>query len=149
MEREKRTIALACDHAGYQTKNVIISHLEAKGFETKDFGCFSEESCDYPDFAHPMAEAVEKGDYFLGISLCGSGNGINMVANKHQRIRSALCWTVEIAQLARAHNDANICAIPARFIPTETALQIADAFLSTKFEGGRHERRVNKIPAKQ
>jgi len=141
-----KKIALACDHAGFSGKMEIIEMLKINNFEVTDFGCFSEESCDYPDFAHPLASAVERGDFFCGISLCGSGNGINITANKHQGIRSALCWNVEIAELARKHNDANICAIPARFVSKEVALQIVNAFLSINFEGGRHQIRVNKIP---
>ncbi len=139
-------IALASDHAGYELKVQLIDYLNEKGIETKDFGCFSTESSDYPDFAHPMAYAVEKNEYDFGISLCGSGNGINMTANKHQGIRSALCWIPEIAKLARQHNDANVCALPARFISFYLAKQIVDIFLSTDFEGGRHLRRINKIP---
>lgn len=138
-------IAIAGDHAGYELKNQLIAHLNNKGFEVKDFGSFSPESVDYPDYAHPLAEAVEKGEYKFGISICGSGNGINMVVNKHQGIRSALCWNKEIAALARQHNDANICALPARFITSGEAREMVDIFLSTEFEGGRHAARVNKI----
>jgi len=143
-----KKIAFACDHAGYKTKQVLIKKLQDEGYEIKDFGTFSEESVDYPDFAHPMAEAVESGAYDLGISLCGSGNGINMTANKHQGIRSALCWNAEISKLARLHNDANVCALPARFISEEEALKIVVVFLHTKFEGGRHIKRIEKIPVK-
>ncbi|MFH2142997.1 MAG: ribose 5-phosphate isomerase B [Bacteroidota bacterium] len=142
-------IAFACDHAGFETKEMLIGYLESKeGFEILDFGTFSKDSCDYPDFAHPMAKAVEEKKHDFGISLCGSGNGINMVANKYPGIRSALCWTEEIAILARQHNDANICAIPARFIDTITAISIMDAFLETEFEGGRHQKRIDKISIK-
>lgn len=144
-----RSIALASDHAGYELKLVIIDHLKTLGFEIiKDFGTYSSESTDYPIYAHPMASAVEKGEYDIGISLCGSGNGINMTVNKHQGIRSALCWSEEISRLARLHNDANICALPARFIDEELAIKIVDVFLSTGFEGGRHLRRIQKIPLK-
>ncbi|MCL3780184.1 ribose 5-phosphate isomerase B [Prolixibacteraceae bacterium JC049] len=143
-----KSIALASDHAGFGTKKVIIEHLEKLGYSVKDFGCPSEESCDYPDFAHPLADAVEKGEFIFGITLCGSGNGISMAANKHQGIRSALCWQVELAQLAREHNDANVCSIPARYVSEEEALAIVDAFLNTEFEGGRHIRRVEKIALK-
>lgn len=139
-------IAIACDHAGYETKEVLVKYLENKGHTVKDFGTYSSESVDYPDFAHPMANAVENGDYEYGISLCGSGNGINMTANKHQGIRSALCWNEEITSLARRHNDANVCALPARFITAEEAKNFVDIFLSTEFEGGRHIRRIEKIP---
>ncbi len=139
-------IGFACDHAGYKLKNVLIDYLINKGFETLNFGTNSEESCDYPDFAHPLASSVESGECDFGISICGSGNGINMTVNKHAGIRSALCWTVEISELARLHNDANICALPARFISEDTAITIVDKFLNTKFEGGRHLNRINKIP---
>ncbi|WP_299578473.1 ribose 5-phosphate isomerase B [uncultured Sunxiuqinia sp.] len=142
----KMKIALASDHAGFEKKQVIMNFLKEQGIEFKDFGAYSDESSDYPDWAHPMAKAVEDGDFELGISLCGSGNGINMTANKHQQIRSAICWTPEIAELARLHNDANVCALPARFINDEEALQIVKTFLSTDFEGGRHVRRINKMP---
>ncbi len=139
-------IGFACDHAGYKLKNFLIEYLEKKGVETLNFGTNSEESCDYPDFAHPLAYSVEKGECDLGISICGSGNGINMTVNKHKGIRSALCWNVEISELARLHNDANICALPARFISEETAVEIVEKFLNTEFEGGRHINRINKIP---
>lgn len=139
-------IALAGDHAGYQMKQVVLNYLQQNGHDIKDFGAYSDVSSDYPDYAHPMASAVENGEFELGITICGSGNGINMTVNKHQGIRSAICWTEELARLARFHNDANICSLPARFIDTETALSIINVFLSTEFEGGRHLRRINKIP---
>ena len=139
-------IAIACDHAGYETKEVLVPYLTEKGHTVKDFGTYSAESADYPDFAHPMASAVENGEYDYGISLCGSGNGINMTANKHQGIRSALCWNKEITRLARLHNDANVCALPARFITVQQAKDFIDIFFSTEFEGGRHTRRIEKIP---
>lgn len=142
---EKKHIPIGADHAGFQLKERIKNHLRLKGFETEDFGCFSEESIDYPDYAHPVAEKVESSNDILGILICGSGNGINMTANKHQGVRSALCWKKEIAQLAREHNNANILTLPARFLTEEEALEIVDVFFSTKFEGGRHENRVNKI----
>ncbi|MCF6367030.1 MAG: ribose 5-phosphate isomerase B [Bacteroidales bacterium] len=141
-----KKIALASDHAGYETKQVLIEMLKKQGHKTKDFGTYSVESADYPDFAHPMASAVENGDFDLGISLCGSGNGINMTVNKHQGIRSALCWNVEIAELARLHNDANICSLPARFVSVDLAKEIVNKFLETDFEGGRHIKRIEKIP---
>lgn len=141
-------IAIASDHAGYDLKIYIKKYLEESGHEVKDFGPFSSESSDYPDFAHPLAIAVEKGDYQAGISMCGSGNGINITANKHSDIRSALCWREDIAKLARQHNNANICALPARFIKQEDAKSIVDTFINTEFEAGRHERRINKIPIK-
>ena len=142
----KETIAIASDHAGYQMKLGIIKYLEELGYSSKDFGSNSTQSANYADFGHPLALAVEEGDYPLGISLCGSGNGINMVTNKHQGIRGALCWNVEIARLARSHNDANICSLPARFIDLETAKEIVNVFLTTEFEGGRHQDRIKNIP---
>ncbi len=146
---ENIKIAIAADHAGFELKGQIIPYLQSKGIKVKDFGTFSKESSDYTDFAHPLAEAVESGEFTTGISICGSGNGINMTVNKHQGIRSAICWNEEISRLARLHNDANICALPARFISKEEAFRIIDVFLSTKFEGGRHIQRIEKIPLKQ
>lgn len=143
-----KIIPIGCDHAGFAMKQVIIKHLTEKGFEIIDKGCYSEESIDYPDFAHPVADMVENNEGMLGILLCGSGNGINMTANKHQGIRSALCWKKEIAELARQHNDANILTLPARFISEEEALEIVNSFFSTNFEGGRHANRVAKIACK-
>lgn len=141
-------VALCCDHAGYATKQVVINFLKENNIEYKDFGTFSEESCDYPDFAHPCAIAVENGECYPGIAVCGSGEGINITLNKHQGIRSALCWIPEIASLARKHNDANVLAMPGRFVSNEEALEIVKTFLSTEFEGGRHQRRIDKIPLK-
>jgi ribose 5-phosphate isomerase B len=142
----KNTIAIASDHAGYQMKLEIIRFLETEGYNVKDFGTDSSSNVDYPDYGHPLASAVESGEFSLGISLCGSGNGINMVTNKHQGIRGALCWNQEITRLARLHNDANICSIPARFISLEEAKEIVRIFLQTAFEGDRHVQRINKIP---
>ena len=139
-------IPIGADHAGFQLKETIIKHLTAKGFQLEDFGCHSEESIDYPDYAHPVAQMVEENPGMLGVLLCGSGNGINMTANKHAGIRSALCWEKEIASLARSHNDANIIAIPARFVSEEMAIEMVDLFLATVFEGGRHQNRIDKIP---
>ena len=139
-------IAIACDHAGYQTKLEIISYLKQNGYQVEDFGTWSDESSDYPDFAHPMAKSVENGTNHVGVSLCGSGNGINMTVNKHQGIRSALCWNSELSRLAREHNDANVCAIPARYVTVNEAIEIVRVFLNTSFEGGRHLKRINKIP---
>ena len=140
-------IAICSDHAGYELKGKLKDYLQAKNvLELKDFGAFSPESSDYPDFAHPMAEAVEKGKYDFGVSICGSGNGISMTVNKHAGIRAALSWTSEIARLGRLHNDANVLSLPARFITEEDAYKTIDAFFSTDFEGGRHQRRINKIP---
>ena len=142
----KKTLAIASDHAGYQMKLSIIKHLEEKGYEVNDLGSDSNDAVNYPDFGHPLAEAVESGRYKMGISLCGSGNGINMVTNKHQGIRGALCWNREISRMARSHNDANICSLPARYIDLETARDIVDAFLETDYEGGRHDIRISHIP---
>lgn len=139
-------IAICSDHAGYELKSIVEGYLEANGLEFEDFGTFSAESCDYADFAHPCAEAVESGKCYPGIAMCGSGNGINMTLNKHQGIRAALCWNTELAALARQHNDANVLVLPARFIAPEVALAIVDTFLNTSFEGGRHQRRIDKIP---
>ena len=141
-----KKIAFACDHAGFETKIFLVETLIKDGYIIKDFGTMSSESVDYPDFAHPMALAVEKGEFDFGISLCGSGNGINMTVNKHQKIRSALCWNIEIAKFARLHNDANVCAIPARFVTKELAADIVKVFLDTDFEEGRHIKRIKKIP---
>jgi ribose 5-phosphate isomerase B len=139
-------IAIGSDHAGFELKQSLKAYLLEKGYAVNDFGTFSEERADYPDFAHKVAIAVETKEADLGILLCGSGNGINMTANKHQGIRSALCWTREIAKLARQHNDANILALPARFIDTTEAMACLDIFLNTPFEGGRHADRISKIP---
>ena len=138
-------IALGVDHAGFEYKKVIIELLDSQGIETKDFGAFSSESCDYPDFVHPLAKAIENGKFNLGIIICGSGNGVAMTANKHQNIRCALAWEPELAALARAHNDANIISIPARYVSLEKAKEIVSVFLDTEFEGGRHQNRVSKI----
>lgn len=141
----KKLIPIGADHAGFQLKEVIREYLIGKGFEVRDFGCYSEESIDYPDFGHPVASMVEENSGMLGILICGSGNGINMTANKHQGIRSALCWKKEIAELARQHNNANVLAMPARFISVDEAKEMVDVFLSTEFEGGRHQNRIDKI----
>lgn len=141
-----KSIALASDHAGFELKAIVEGYLEARGVAYKDFGTDSAESCDYPDFAHPAARAVESGECSMGIAMCGTGNGIAMTLNKHQGIRAALCWNKEIAALARQHNDANVLVMPARFIDAVTALAIVDTFLDTSFEGGRHQRRIDKIP---
>lgn len=143
-----KKVAMCSDHAGYELKNIIQGYLESQDIKYTDFGTNSTDSCDYPDFAHPCAEAIEKGECYPGIAMCGSGNGIQMTLNKHQGIRAALCWTVELAKLARQHNDANVLVLPARFIEPTLALDIVDAFLNTEFEGGRHVNRVNKIAVK-
>ena len=139
-------IAFASDHAAYDLKQIIKPYVEEKGYETFDFGTFSPDSCDYADFAHPAAKAVENGDCDFGIAMCGSGNGIQMTLNKHQKIRAALCWLPELAALARQHNDANFLVLPARFIAVEDAREIVDAYLQAQFEGGRHAKRIAKIP---
>lgn len=139
-------IGIGCDHAGYKLKELLKNYLEKQGHEIKDFGTYSEESTDYADYGHPLAEAVESKTMDKGVAICGSGNGINITVNKHQKIRAALCWDEEIAKLARQHNDANICTLPARFIEQEKAINIIDVFLNTEFEGGRHSCRVEKIP---
>lgn len=144
-----KPVGLCSDHAGYEMKCLIEGYLEANGITFIDFGTKSADSCDYPDFAHPCAEAVERGDVYPAIALCGSGNGIGMTLNKHQGVRAALCWDVELARLARAHNDANVLVMPARFISAELATKIVDTFLDTPFDGGRHQARVDKIPVKQ
>ena len=142
-------ISIAADHAGYKLKERIKEYLEKKGHTIIDLGTHHSAAADYPDYAHPLAFSVENKESEFGISLCGSGNGINMTVNKHQGIRSALCWNVEIAELARRHNDANVCAIPARFVSDDLAFKILDKFLSTSFDGGRHQIRIDKIPFKK
>ena len=147
---EKRiNIGIASDHAGFEMKEALKPYLEQKGYIVEDFGTHSTASMDYPDVAHPLASSIEEGENILGIAICGSGNGINMAVNKHQGIRGALCWTPELACLARKHNDANILAMPGRFISVYYAMEIVDAFLSTDFEGGRHCGRVDKIALKR
>lgn len=141
-------VAFASDHAGYELKQYLISLMKERGYEIEDFGTHSEESCDYPDYAHPAARAVEDGECDFGIAMCGSGNGISMTLNKHQGIRAALCWLPELAELAKQHNNANILVLPARFISKEEAVKILDAYLGAEFEGGRHQRRIDKIPVK-
>lgn len=145
---KRRKIAIASDHAGYYLKEKILRYLKAENYEIRDLGCFSADTVDYPDYGHTLARAVAAGEYELGISICGTGNGINMVVNKHPGIRSALCWNEEISRLARAHNDANICALPGRFISESEAYLIVRTFLETDFEGGRHKGRIDKISLK-
>ncbi len=137
---------MASDHAGFEMKEVVKKYLTEKGFEVIDFGAFSGESSDYADFAHPLANSIEEGKAPIGISICGSGNGITMTVNKHQKIRAALCWNTEIAELAVQHNNANICSLPARYLSDNEAINIIEAFLRSDFEGGRHQRRIDKIP---
>lgn len=138
-------VAIGGDHAGFLYKEEVISYLEGKGVQVKDFGTDSPDSVDYPDFAHPVANAVESGAYAYGILICGSANGVAITANKHQGIRAAICWGDELARLARSHNNANILCIPAKFVDAATAKEMVDIFSETAFEGGRHENRVNKI----
>lgn len=140
-----KPIAIGCDHAGFEYKEDLISFLEGKGLEYKDFGTYSTDSVDYPDFAHPVASSVENDETAFGILLCGSANGVAITANKHQNIRAAICWGEELAELSRKHNDANIICIPARFVREGDAEKMVDIFIHTEFEGGRHERRKDKI----
>lgn len=146
---ERKVIGLASDHAGFALKQFVKQWLEANDFAYKDFGTYSEQSCDYADYGHPLALAVEAGECYPGIAICGSGNGINMTLNHHAGIRAALCWIPEISHLARQHNDANILVMPGRFISSETAEAILDEFINTPFEGGRHQARIDKIPVKE
>ena len=139
-------VAITSDHAGFHLKNKLINYLTQRGIHLDDLGAYIKESDDYPIYAHNLAKFVTNGTYDFGISLCGTGNGINMTINKHQGIRSALCWKEEIAVLARKHNNANVCSLPAWYVSEEQAYAIVDAFLKVQFEGGRHERRINKIP---
>lgn len=142
-----KIVPIGSDHAGFGLKEELKTYLAELGYEVKDCGTFSEDSCDYPEFAHAVCDHIEKNEGSLGVLICGSGNGISMAANKHQSIRAALSWTPEIAELARLHNDANIVSLPARFISSDTAKEIVKVFFNTEFEGGRHQRRVDKIPA--
>jgi ribose 5-phosphate isomerase B len=143
-----KIIGLASDHAGYELKEYVKQWLAAKGWEYKDFGTYSTDSCDYPDYAHALANAVESGECYPGIGICGSGEGISMTLNKHQGIRAGLCWSPEIAHMTRLHNDANVLVMPGRFIDKETAAAIMEEFFNTNFEGGRHQTRIDKIPVR-
>lgn len=143
-----KKIAIGGDHAGFAYKTRLIEVLKNEGFEVKDFGPYSDASADYPDYVHPLCEAIESGEFHQGILVCGSGNGVAITANKHQGIRAALCWTEDLAALARQHNDANVLALPQRFIPFDLAEKMTNIFLSTEFEGGRHATRVDKIACK-
>jgi len=143
MSDTKIKIAIGADHAGFEYKEILKDFLQA--YEVKDFGPYSADSVDYPDFAHPVASAVESGEFTYGILLCGSANGVAITANKHQGIRAGLCWENEVASLVRLHNNANVLCIPARFVSVEEAKQITETFLTTAFEGGRHQNRVEKI----
>jgi ribose 5-phosphate isomerase B len=141
-------IAVASDHAGFERKQSVLKYFKEKGIKYFDFGCYSNESVDYPEFAHAIGAAIDKGEYEIGITFCGSGQGISIAANKHRNVRSATCWSPEIAALAKQHNNANICAIPGRFVTDEEAIAIVKAYLNAEFEGGRHARRIAKIPIK-
>jgi ribose 5-phosphate isomerase B len=141
-----KKVGMASDHAGFQMKEYLKSLLHDKGYEVVDFGAYSSDSMDYPDTAHPLARAVENKEVDFGIAMCGSGNGISMTLNKHQGIRAALCWTPELGALAKQHNNANILSLPARFITEEMARDIVKAYITAEFEGGRHQRRIDKIP---
>ncbi len=141
----RKLIYMACDHAGYELKEKIKEYLSEKKYEITDFGTFSKESVDYPDFIHPLAKKINENKFITGIIICGTGNGVAITANKYKNIRAALCWENEIARMARLHNDANILALPTRFINEFQAKEIVDIFLNTDFEGGRHEQRIKKI----
>jgi ribose 5-phosphate isomerase B len=143
-----KKIGIACDHAGFQMKELLVGYLSTKGYDVVDFGCHSEESIDYPDFGHPLAEAIENGELEQGVGLCGSGEGMAMTLNKHQGIRAGLCWNTDVAALTRQHNDANVVVLPAHFISNDEAIAIVNTFLSSDFEGGRHQGRVEKIACK-
>lgn len=145
---EIKTIGIACDHAGFPLKQFVIQFLEQQGYEYKDYGTYSDMSCDYPDFGHALAEGIEKGEVYPGIAICGSGEGMAITLNKHQGIRAGLAWNKEIGHMVRQHNDANVLVMPGRYIDNKTAEQIMTEFLKTTFEGGRHQKRVEKIPVK-
>lgn len=143
-----KTIGLASDHAAFQLKQFVKQYLDEKGIPYKDYGTYTEESCNYADYGHALAEGIEKGEVYPGIAMCGSGEGISMTLNKHQSIRAGLCWIPEIAHLIRQHNDANVLVMPGRFIDNDMARKIMDEYLNTEFEGGRHQKRIEAIPVK-
>lgn len=145
MRNNIQPIAIGSDHAGFDYKQELVQHLESRGIQVKDMGVYENKASDYPDFAHPVAYAVEKREVSSGILVCGSGNGVAITANKHQGIRAALCWMPEIAKLSRLHNNANIICLPSRFVSVEDAKEMVDIFLDTAFEGGRHQARIDKI----
>lgn len=145
---EIKTIGIASDHAGYPLKKFVIKYLEEHGYPYKDYGTYSDQSCNYPEFGHALAEGIESGEVYPGIGICGSGEGIAITLNKHQGVRAGLCWDPEIAHLIRQHNDANVLVMPGRFITNYTAAKIMDEFFKTTFEGGRHQKRVDMIPIK-
>ena len=146
---EVKTVGLACDHAGYPLKQFVLTYLEQRVYPCKDYGTFSDQSVDYPDFAHALAEGIESGEVYPGIAICGSGEGMAITLNKHQGVRAGLVWNQDIACLIRQHNDANVIVLPGRFIDNKTAEAILDRFFTATFEGGRHERRVSKIPVQR
>ena len=146
---EIKTVGEACDHAGFALKKYVLQYLEEHGYAYKDYGTYSDMSCDYPDFGHLLAKGIESGECYPGIGICGSGEGISITLNKHQGIRAGLAWCKEIAHLIRQHNDANVLVLPGRFIDNKTACSIMDEFFKTTFEGGRHQRRVEKIPVSE
>ena len=145
---EVKTVGVACDHAGYPLKKFVLEYLEEKGYPYNDYGTWSDASVDYSDFGHALAEGIENGEVYPGIAICGSGEGISMTLNKHQQVRAGLCWIPEIAHLIRQHNDANVLVMPGRFIDNNMARKIMDEFFTATFEGGRHQKRVDKIPCK-
>ncbi len=145
---EIKTVGVACDHAGYPLKQYVMQYLEEKGYPVKDFGTNSTISVDYPDYAHPLAEAIESGEVYPGIAICGSGEGMTITLNKHQGVRAGLAWNKDIAELIRQHNDANVIVLPGRFVDNKTAGKMLDAFFNATFEGARHQRRVEKIAIK-
>jgi ribose 5-phosphate isomerase B len=149
MDISNEIIPVASDHGGFEMKRYIIDHLVTNGYQVKDFGTYNSDSVDYPDFIHPIAREINDGIYKLGIIICGSGNGAQMVANKYPHVRAALCWSEEITKLARQHNDANILSLPGRFLKPEFAMKLVKIFLNTEFEGGRHQKRIEKISLKK
>ena len=146
---EVKTVGVACDHAGFALKQFVLQYLEEKGYPVKDYGTWSDASVDYPDFGHALAEGIESGEVYPGIAICGSGEGISITLNKHQQVRAGLCWIPEIAHLIRQHNDANVLVMPGRFIHNNMARKIMDEFFTASFEGGRHQKRVDKIPVQK
>lgn len=142
---EVKTVGLACDHAGFPLKKFVVDYLESHGYAYKDYGTYSDMSCDYPDFAHALGEGIAQGDVYPGIAICGSGEGMAITLNRHKGVRAGLCWRPEIAELIRQHNDANVLVMPGRFVENKVAEKIMDAFFKASFEGGRHQRRVEKI----
>ena len=146
---EVKRVGVACDHAGFALKQFVLQYLEEKGYPVKDYGTWSDASVDYPDFGHALAEGIESGEVYPGIAICGSGEGISITLNKHQQVRAGLCWIPEIAHLIRQHNDANVLVMPGRFIDNNMARKIMDEFFTASFEGGRHQKRVDKIPVQK